>query len=58
MADTKSTNPPRIHPRKFSEVLATKRYSKPLELWPLEYHSFENLVYAVSELAELDQRSR
>ena len=54
MGDTKSTNPPRIHPRKVSEkVLASKRYSRPLELWPYEYHDFEDLAYAVSELSEL-----
>ena len=58
MGDTKSTNPPRIHPRKVSEkVLASKRYSRPLELWPYEYHDFEDLAYAVSELSELDSRA-
>ena len=59
MGDTKSTKPPRIHPREFSEkFFASKRYERPLELYPHEYHNFEGLAYAVSELAELDQRAR
>ena len=58
MADEKSTNPPRIHPRKVSEKFsASKRYARPLELWPYEYHRFEDLSFAVEELAELARRA-
>ncbi len=58
MADTKSTKSPRIHPRDFPERFsASKRYSRPLELWPFEYHNFEDLAFAVEELARLDSRA-
>ena len=58
MAETKSTKSPRIHPREFPERFsASKRYSRPLELWPYEYHNFEDLSFAVEELARLDSRA-
>ena len=58
MAAEKSTNEPRIHPRKYSEVfLATECYQRPLELWPFEYQCFEELAGAVEELARLDSRA-
>ena len=58
MADTKSTNSPRIHPRKYPETFsASERYSRPLELWPFEYQCFEEAAGAVEELAVLDSRA-
>ena len=34
----------------------TKRYKRPLEVWPFEFEEFERLACATDELAELDMQ--